>query len=1295
MKALVQKLINSELRYRRLFEAAQDGILILDGETGMIEDVNPYLIRMLGYPREEFIKKNLWEVGAFKDIESCKDAFEALQEDEYTRYENLPLKAKDGRLVQVEFVSNVYFVDEGKVIQCNIRDISDRKLVENALQVSETKFRRLFEAAQDGILILDAGTGMIEDVNPYLIKMLGYSREELVEKKLWEVGAFKDIESSKDAFEALQEDEYIRYENLPLKTKGGRLIQVEFVSNVYLVDDEKVIQCNIRDITSHKRIVAALQANEKKYHDLVNQSSDGVFIIELSGKILTVNTAMCQELEFSEEEFLSMSIWDIIPEQYLDQYRERLTKVLEGKSLKEDAEYAVRGKDGKNHYVEVLSAPHYSGKDIIGFQGIARDITARKQAEEELTIANKELVYQNEDKEKRAVELAIANKELLFQNEEKDKRAAELVIANAHLENLTSERKRAEDALRLANERLRYFIDANIVGVLIANAAGDVLEANDYYLNLIGYTREELERGQVDWRAITPPEWLPADEQALQELRERGECKPYEKEYLRRDGTRAPVLLADAMLPGPGGQIAAFAIDITARKLVEEALRQSENTVRAWLNAIQESAFLIDREGIILAANATMARRLHRPVEELVGTCVYDFIPPQTARARRLHVAQVIESGQPVHFEDERFGRVMDNLIYPVFDQSGQVKHMAILGTDITERKQADELLRESEDKFKYMFDYSTVGKSITLPSGEMNANKALCDMFGYTQAELQNKKWQEITHPDDIELTQREIDQLLSGKRESARFNKRYIHKAGSVVWVDLSSSVRRDKDGKPLYLMTSVIDTTERKRAEDALRESERKLREAQEMAHLGFWFWDVKTGDVEWSDEVFKIFCLDPKEFTPQIDSILALSPWPEDHQRDQELINRAMETHRPGNYEQKFLRPDQSIGHYYSTFQGVYDENGDLISIVGTILDITERKQADETIRSLARFPAENPNPVLRLNRDGKLLYANEAAFAQLTDWDFQADRPAPGILQNMVGEVFETQKTKTAELPCGERVFSFSIAPAPDDEYVNLYARDMTALFLARDEIRLLNVGLEQRVTQRTAQLEAANKELEAFSYSVSHDLRAPLRGIDGWSMALLEDYSSLLDEQGKTYLNRVRFETQRMGDLIDDLLQFSRLARVEMCTERVDLGSMARRIAARLRESEPQRQVKFKIQKGLSARCDAHLMEVALTNLLNNAFKFTSKTRDARIEFGQTEIEGQCTFFVRDNGAGFDMAFSQKLFGVFQRLHNASEFPGTGVGLATVQRILHRHGGRIWAESAVNRGATFYFTLEE
>ena len=257
-------------------------------------------------------------------------------------------------------------------------------LTELSLQDSELRYRRLFEAAQDGILILDAKTGAIEDVNPYLINMLGYSREEFVEKKLWEVGAFTDLEASQAAFQVLQKNEYIRHEDLPLKAKDGKLIPVEFVSNVYLVGHEKVIQCNIRDITEHKRIIKSLQENEKKYHDLVNQSSDGIFMFELSGNMLTVNQAMCKELEFSEEEFLSMNIWDIIPEQYLDQYRLRLTKILEQESLGEAEEYAIRGYDGKIHYVDVLSVPHYNGKDMIGFQGIARDITKRKQAEEKI-----------------------------------------------------------------------------------------------------------------------------------------------------------------------------------------------------------------------------------------------------------------------------------------------------------------------------------------------------------------------------------------------------------------------------------------------------------------------------------------------------------------------------------------------------------------------------------------------------------------------------------------------------------------------------------------------------------------------------------------------------------------------------------------------------------------------------------------------------------------------------------------------------------------------------------------------
>jgi light-regulated signal transduction histidine kinase (bacteriophytochrome) len=245
----------------------------------------------------------------------------------------------------------------------------------------------------------------------------------------------------------------------------------------------------------------------------------------------------------------------------------------------------------------------------------------------------------------------------------------------------------------------------------------------------------------------------------------------------------------------------------------------------------------------------------------------------------------------------------------------------------------------------------------------------------------------------------------------------------------------------------------------------------------------------------------------------------------------------------------------------------------------------------------------------------------------------------------------------------------------------------------QDEIQRFNVELEQRVADRTAQLETANTELAAFSYSVSHDLRAPLRAIDGFSQALLDESGDRLDETGRRYLERVRKGAQRMAELIDDLLSLSQVSRKSLERETVDLSEIAAEAFAVLARAEPNRKVAFEVARQVTGNADEGLIRIVLQNLIGNAWKFTARRGEAEIEFGVRDGDGGPCYFVRDNGAGFDMAYADKLFGAFQRLHAAGEFPGTGIGLAIVARIIHRHGGKVGAEGRVDEGATFWFTL--
>ncbi|HEX2571429.1 MAG TPA: PAS domain S-box protein [Polyangia bacterium] len=438
-------------------------------------------------------------------------------------------------------------------------------------------------------------------------------------------------------------------------------------------------------------------------------------------------------------------------------------------------------------------------------------------------------------------------------------------------------------------------------------------------------------------------------------------------------------------------------------------------------------------------------------------------------------------------------------------------------------------------------------------------------------------------------------------------------------------------------------------------------------------------------------------------------------------------------RDGRYreEQWRLRKDGTRFWADVTITALRDEQGHLCGFAKVTRDLTERREQEQALRQseeLFRLLLEGIQDyaIFMLDPEGRIATWNQGAerlkgyqaheiigqrfsvfYPEAERRDGKPERELAAARESGVyrEEGWRVRKD-------GSRFWAEITLTAIHDKDGHLrgfakVSRDRTERRAADEAIHRLNQELAERVRERTQALEAmsvANRELEAFSYSVSHDLRTPLRGIDGFSKLLLEKYAAMVDDKGRHYLERIRAASQRMSQLIDDLLKLSRITRAELRWSRLDLADLAREVAEELQRHEPGRHVEFSIVSAAPTQGDPDLLRVVIENLLRNAWKFTNKKPAARIEFGVAPIaiapggdgrDGQRTYFVRDNGAGFDMEYAGKLFTPFQRLHDASEFEGTGIGLATVQRIILRHGGRIWGEGASDQGATFWFTLGE
>ena len=887
--------------------------------------------------------------------------------------------------------------------------------------------------------------------------------------------------------------------------------------------------------------------------------------------------------------------------------------------------------------------------------------------------------------------------------------------------------------LRQSEQYRRTIIEAEPECVKVVSADGRLLDMNPAGLAM-------LEAGSLAEAQSCPLTRfiLPRHQAAFADLHKRvmaGDSGTLEFEIEGLQGTRRWLETHAVPLPAVGqGQPALLGItrDITQRKLAEAQLCQSQEQFATVFKTMPDAIMIVRAaDEQILAVNPAFVRLTGFAIEETKGQTTRGLNLWVDSQQRAATITAIRQVGAVRNLESRlrtRSGRVITvQESGEMIEFSGEPCLLSIT-RDITDRKLAEDALRRSEASLAAAQRVALLGswesELINLYDSDANPltwSDEVFRIFGYEPHGLKVTKenFFQAVHPEDRERVRRTAAESLA-QRKPYDIEHRVVRPDGTERVVhEHSEIIVSPTDGKPLRMLGVVQDITERKAAESALREREREF--STLLKNLSGMVYRCQN-DPDWTTTFVSDGCLAVTGYHREelignrkvaLGSLIQL----EDAGPVWEKCQANLAAHRACSNEYRIRTATGEERWVWDQAQGVYSDTGELLFIEGYISDITTRKKAElalqENRERLDGILASLDEVVWSSTADGsRMLYLNPAAATVCGRpvADFFAD---PYLWLKLIHP--DDSASVNAAFACLLQGGDYNVRYRmlrPDGTVRWLHDRarvvqdadgrplrldglaaDITTQMEAEDRIRLVNLELEQRVAQRTAELAAANKELESFGYSVSHDLRAPLRAIEGFSKSLQEECSSQLDAKGLRYLDRLRGGSRRMSALIEGLLNLSRFTRLPLQTESVDLNPMVRGTLAELRAAEPERKVEAVIATDLRVQGDPTLLRAALQNLVGNAWKYSSRVARAKIEFGLLEQEGERIFFIRDNGAGFDMACADKLFGAFQRLHGLHEFEGTGVGLATVQRIILRHGGRIWAEAAVGQGATFYFTL--
>jgi PAS domain S-box-containing protein len=1254
---------------RELIETSVDPLVTI-GSDGKIQDVNKASENATGYKKKEMVGKDFSDYFTEPDRARLgyKKVFKAGKVIDYP----LSIKHKDGRVMPVLYNASVYRDEKGNVagVFAAARDITRLKaaedelikhrdkleemvknrtaalekseknlvLINEALKIEMEKTRHYLDVSEALIVELDRN-GNVLNVNKKIKEILGYLPQELVGKNWFDFFIKPEFQNAvRQPFEKMMtgQGDNIEYFENQLKAKDGTMKMI-YWHNTLVKDAAGSILKTIssgNDITGLRNAENELGRSEERFKLVFEKSTAGVSLTSPEGNVQKANEAFAKMLGYTVDELQTKNFSGVTFPEDLPETKKAVRALATGEKASYRLEKRYIHKDGSVVWADVSTAMMFDGaKQPMYLITTILDITERKKSQE--------LVAESE-------------------------------------------------------EKYRTLFNSAEVGMYRSKLDGSGF--------MFGYTKAELMSGPALMRWANPE----ARKKMLEVLKEKGSLNEYEIEVITKTGEHR-ILLSSIRLFQEKGYLEGTAIDITERKVAEKNLEESESRFRAVFERSTVGKSLTSPEGKLLKINTAFAQMLGYSLDEMQSINFVDITHPDDVEESRGCIRRLISGEISIYRFEKRYIHKNGSIVWAdmstslLRDEKNTPLYFITTIMDISVRKKMEMAVAESEEKFRSIFEQAQVG--MVIASGDkkfMKVNDKFCKMLGYTAEELCKMGIADVTYKESLERDMKGIDEQLEGKRDIYATEKRYVRKGGSTVWASTNAAIVK-KDGKFQYFVTIIEDISARKQAEELRQKSEVKLRRFYESGLVGVVYWNMDGKITDCNDRYLEMTGYTRKELeTGTMDwSIMTPTEFAE---ADAAAVKELLETGVNKNvYEKAYFRKDGSTVPVVIACAMLDEAHYDGVAFV---LDITDRKKAERIVmkekEKLQRYLTVTEAIVVELDTSGRIVSLNDKGCGV---FNFKpGDETGINWFDICIDEETRPQvKAVFAKLMSGEmqntefyeNEIRTGVGSIRSFYWHNVIIKGKT------NKIKgTLSSGIdvtEQRKVERELQktlknLERSNKELEQFAFVASHDLQEPLRAITGYIQLLDNKYTGKIDADADKYIKATVLGSNRMRDLINDLLAFSRIESSKKSLKKIDMNTIFDTVLFGMNRANAESGVEITKDNLPVVLADETHMVQLLQNLIGNGIKFHG-TKKVKIHVGVKDEGKEYIFSVKDNGIGIEPQYFEKIFVIFQRLHGRDEYPGTGIGLSICKKIIERHNGRMWVESEPGKGSVFYFTM--